>query len=224
MATPLPHVNKLAAAKRQLQASIRLFFMGEDRLAIHTVASAAYGLLKDLKRTFGQNEAADYYLTTIFYLVRDFRRGTLPTYLMSDAAMIAGIKHIADQLSPINKDSKLSDVKISIPDTLERQYWTENNQAANFLKHADRDSDGEFSLESINNYLLLLKCYSAYCDIGPDDLGNEGVVFKAFTLLSNSAYQTTNTVFGSLLESLKSVPDNKRLEYCYKLIVEMNAN
>jgi hypothetical protein len=58
------HVTKLAAAKRQLQAAIRLFFLEEDELAIHTVASASYGLLKDLKRDRGVSEVADVYHTS----------------------------------------------------------------------------------------------------------------------------------------------------------------
>jgi hypothetical protein len=35
------HINKIAAASRQLDAAIRMFFAKEDELAIHTVASAA---------------------------------------------------------------------------------------------------------------------------------------------------------------------------------------
>src|SRR5713226_7570164 len=92
------HVTKLAAAKRQLQAAIRLFFLQEEELAIHTVASASYGLLKDLKRERGMSEAADAYLTTFFYLVRDFRRGTLPDDITSDPALMAEVQKIAEQL------------------------------------------------------------------------------------------------------------------------------
>ena len=73
------HVTKLAAAQRQLRAAIRMFFSGEDELAIHTVASAAYRVLSDLKMERGRDEVGDYYLTKIFYAVRDFRRGTLPS-------------------------------------------------------------------------------------------------------------------------------------------------
>jgi hypothetical protein len=32
-------INKMAAASRQLNAAIRMFFVKEDELAIHTVAS-----------------------------------------------------------------------------------------------------------------------------------------------------------------------------------------
>jgi hypothetical protein len=45
------YLNKLAAAQRQLCAAIRLFFAGEDELAVHTVASAAYRVLSDLRKS-----------------------------------------------------------------------------------------------------------------------------------------------------------------------------
>jgi len=51
-----------------------MYFSGEDELAIHTVAAASYRLLADLKAERGMDEAANVYLTSIFYVVRDFRR------------------------------------------------------------------------------------------------------------------------------------------------------
>lgn len=222
MSTASLHVTKLAAAKRQLQAAIRMFFFKEDELATHTVASAAYGLLKDLKRDRGLSEAADSYLTTYFYLVRDFRRGTLPAHFTSDPSIMAEVESIADQLSPITADSKLSDVKVTISPDVERQYWNENNRAANFLKHADRDTDGTFPLDKFDNNLLLLKCCSAYRDIAPDDLGNEGSTFEAFTAANNPSHQTTGSSFDSLVESMRRVPLEHRRELCFKVIIELN--
>ena len=224
MTTAKLHVTKLAAAKRQLQAAIRLFFMEEDELSIHTVASAVYEILKDLKRARGQNEAANAYLTSFFYLVRDFRRGTLPPELTSDPIRIAEIESIADQLSPITADSKISDVQITISPKLEKKYWDEIHQTANFLKHADRDTDGTLSLEMIDNNLLIIKCCSAYRDIAPDDLGNEGLVFEAFVAATNASHQNTGSSFDSLLESMKRVPKDHRKSLCYKVIVDMNTN
>lgn len=218
------HVTKLAAVKRQIQAAIRLFFLEEDELAIHTVASAAYGLLKDLKRDRGQSEAADSYRTTFFYLVRDFRRGTLPAHFTSDPSIMAEVERIADQLSPITADSKLSDVQVTISRDLEKQYWNENNRAANFLKHADRDTDGTLQLEKIDNNLLLLKCCSAYRDIAPDDLGNEGLTFEAFTAANNPSRKATVSTFDSLVESMRRMPSEHRLELYYKVIIDLNAS
>jgi hypothetical protein len=55
-----------------------MFFAHEDELAVHTVASAAYRFISDLKAERGRDEVGDYYLTAILYCVRDYRRGTLP--------------------------------------------------------------------------------------------------------------------------------------------------
>ena len=223
MSTATVHINKLSAAKRQVQAAIRLFFMEEDELAVHTVAFASYGLLKDLKKHRGRSEGAESYLTTFFYLVRDFRRGTLPSHMTSDPAMMVEVERIAEQLSPITADSKLSDVQVTGSPALEKKYWNEHNQAANFLKHANQDAEGTLSLEKIDNNLLLLKCCSAYRDIAPDDLGNEGLVFEAFTAMNNPAHQPTDSAFDSLLQSMRRVPEERQRALCYKIIIETNA-
>ncbi len=196
--------------------------MEEDELAVHTIAAAAYGLLKDLKRDRGMSEAADSYQATYFYVVRDFRRGTLPAHMTSDPVMMVAIERIAEQLSQITADSKLSDVQVTISPDLEREYWNRNNQAANFLKHADRDSDGTLSLDQIDNRLLLLKCCLAYRDIAPDDLGYEGMAFEAFTAAGNPAHEETDSEFDSLVGSMRRVLIGQRLGLCYQLIVEMN--
>ncbi len=41
-------VDKISAARRQINAAIRLLFSDEDPIAIHTVASASFRVLKDL--------------------------------------------------------------------------------------------------------------------------------------------------------------------------------
>ena len=191
---------------------------------MHTVAAAAYGLLKDIKKARGRSEAADAYLTGLFYIVRDYHRGALPLHMTSDPDFIGEVKRLADLLSPITADSKLSDVRVSIGRELEGQYWNDTNRAANFLKHADRDVDQALSVESLDNMLLLTKCFCSYQDIAPDDLGNEGLVFQAFITASNEAYQLGSSSFDSLVRSLRKVPTERRHDLCYKVIVELNAN
>ena len=41
-------VDKISAARRQINAAIRMLFSDEDPIAIHTVASAGFRILKDL--------------------------------------------------------------------------------------------------------------------------------------------------------------------------------
>ena len=49
------HITKIAAAKRQLDAAIRMFFAGEDELAVHTIAAAAFRVLRDLHKKRGKS-------------------------------------------------------------------------------------------------------------------------------------------------------------------------
>lgn len=57
-------ITKVEAARRQLDCAVRIFFEGEDYLAIHTLAHAAYNLLLDLHRKRGA-EAINNTLDTI---------------------------------------------------------------------------------------------------------------------------------------------------------------
>lgn len=224
MTTANLYVNKLSAAKRQLQAAIRMHFQPEDELAVHTVAAAAYGLLKDNKSSRGMNEAADSYLVGVFYVVRDFHRGTLPPSMTSDAVFMAEVKRLAEQLPPISADSKLSDVRATIGPELERKYWSDTNRAANFLKHADRDVQLTLRPEDLGNFLLLMKGVSAYQDVAPDDLGNEGLAFQAFVAAGNESYRIGTSSFDSLVALLRKVPAEQRAGLCYRAIVQMNSS
>lgn len=42
------HVDKVEAARRQMDTAVRLLFANEDPLPIHTLVMAAFGILKDL--------------------------------------------------------------------------------------------------------------------------------------------------------------------------------
>lgn len=46
-------ISKLDAAKRQLDAYIRLYFYSSDPVAMHTLVAAAFGIIRDLNRKRG---------------------------------------------------------------------------------------------------------------------------------------------------------------------------
>ena len=50
---PTISTTSLSAAKRQMDAAIRCLLSREDPLAVHTLAYASYGLLRDISRTQG---------------------------------------------------------------------------------------------------------------------------------------------------------------------------
>lgn len=223
MPTTRLHITKLAAAERQLRAAIRLYFAGEDELAIHTVASAAYHLLANLKTERGMDEAASTYLTSIFYVVRDYRRGSLPSDMTSDPEFMKWIRGVADQL-PIEKDTKIGDVSVTLPRKLASEFWNRRNKVANFLKHADRDSRASLSLDEVDNLLLLMQCYSAYMDITRSDLGNEGLVFQLFLGANQKDRSETTSRHDELIQKLAEVEEEiERLRLCSSIITELNT-
>ncbi|MDP6650910.1 MAG: hypothetical protein QGF90_02175 [Gammaproteobacteria bacterium] len=114
------HVNKLAAAQQQLRAAIRMYLDEEDDLAIHTVASAAYQLIKDIKKVRGKDEVADYYLASIFYAVRDYQRGTLPSHITSDPELMDWVRNLA-QVLPIDATSTREEISAWVVARMELQ-------------------------------------------------------------------------------------------------------
>jgi hypothetical protein len=217
------HVTKLAAAQRQLRAAVRMFFSGEDDLAIHTVASAAYSLLRDLKADRGREEVGDYYLTSIFYCVRDYRRGTLPSYLANDPEMMNWIREIAEKL-PIDADSKFEDVTASVPASTVREFWQKRNAISNFLKHADRDARSHISLDEVDNLQLLMQTYGAYVDLVHDELEAEGLVFWLYFSVTSEMSEGLPAKFRGIADKLEQLDDTERLSFCSALVRELNES
>ena len=72
-------INKLEAARRQLDTAIRMTFANEDALAIHTLAAAAHGIVRDILRKRGRHASDELIRECIYH---GARAGGTPTYLM----------------------------------------------------------------------------------------------------------------------------------------------
>lgn len=174
------HITKLASAERQLRAAIRLFFAEEDELAIHTVAAAAYQVLADLKRHRGRDEAADAYYTGLFYLVRDYQRGTLSEEMKGNAELMEWLAANSESF-PIDASSNPSQITASAaPGVMRKKYWDERHRFANFLKHAGGDATASISLEKLDNLTLLLQGICAYLDLTGSLPGEEALVMQLY--------------------------------------------
>lgn len=216
------HITKLASAERQLRSAIRMYFTGEDELAVHTVASAAYRVLADIKAERGMDEAATTFLTSIFYTVREYRKGNLSKKMASDSEFMKWVQEMAEQL-PIRADSKFEEVSVTLPRELVGQFWNQRNKVANFLKHADRDSQASISLDEVDNLLLLMQCYCAYMDITREDLGNEGFVFRLF--IGANRYEQSSSPSpqeDDLVQMIAGIPEADRLRFCAVCISNLN--
>ncbi len=77
-------INKVEAARRQIDAAVRTTFSNEDDLAIHTVAQAAYRILRDLLDKRGRSEMEEIYALGIFHTARALADGDLPQKALDD--------------------------------------------------------------------------------------------------------------------------------------------
>ena len=111
------YINKLAAAQRQFDAAVRMFFAQEDELAVLTVGYAALGICEDLfeKRHPGQLEQE------------------------SRHSIEGGIRSLMEKSGvPAPDGWYLKDTDAELHAFFKRG----RNKPPNFLKHANRDSDG----------------------------------------------------------------------------------
>ncbi len=153
-------VTKLEAARRQTDAAIRMIFLNEDALAIHTVAAAAYRILRDVKKLRGHSELADIFATTSRLYAAELaagRRENLPEEIRGSPGWL-------DYLGRLSSDVDAGD-EMEFEVTNEASYWRKFNVAANFLKHADADGEGLLHTNVVDNEDLLARTCSTYADI-----------------------------------------------------------
>lgn len=208
------HLTKLAAARRQLCAAIRMYFAGEDELAVHSVASAGYRIVTDLKSKRGRDEAGDYYAMMMFYAVRDYRRGTLPGYFTEDQEAMERIRKWAEQLPMITATSKYEDINASATPDLAKQFWGERTKVANFLKHADKDAANHISMDEVDNFHLLMLAQSSYLDIDKGGLGNEGLVLWVFSHVNSGDIESLPEDWQEIASRMEPLSHEVRLKVC----------
>lgn len=70
-------IDKLTAAKRQLETSIQLFFNEADEISIHTLAAASFEILKDVAKSKNADTSTKHKLEEMIngdsILLKDFR-------------------------------------------------------------------------------------------------------------------------------------------------------
>ncbi len=85
-------------------------------------------------------------------IARAFLQGELPPAhaesFKENAEFCQAITLVADSIRQLGADSTMAELQLavegSVPHSFERQHWAEFTRAANFLKHADADHEGDF--------------------------------------------------------------------------------
>ena len=163
----------------------------------------------------------DYYLTSIFYAIRDYRRGTLPGYLADDHETMKWIREMAERF-PITATSKYEDIKAAASDDVIGEYWKKRNKVYNFLKHADKDANNHISMCDVDNLSLLIRAFSSYLDIDVNDLGYEGFVFWIFFCVELGMVEGLPTRLHEIALHLEPLSHVERLKWCSKFLDGLN--
>lgn len=153
----LVFANKLSVAKRQLDAAIRMYFAGEDSIAVHTVASAAFNVFSDLLEKRGKDASVHGFIYGAIRAAKDLREGKLTEDdIRSWGEGALDLVRSYDSLFDEDPDVDIDQVTGNAPQGWARQFWLNKREAYNFVKHADRDADGLLDEASINNEDILM--------------------------------------------------------------------
>jgi len=214
------HINKILAAKRQLGAAIRLYFIEEDELAIHTIASAAFRILRDvLKSRQVDSLAAEMVQEGLYVLGRQLAEQTISEekmeFLKADRETFATIEKIADEIKKQGVNFDRNQIGIKHSSKEDQRAWL--SKAANFLKHADRDLDELLDLDEVKNEELLMGACCAYIRLMKKPTP-EITVFFANWLLNENREDCAAAVVEELCSELRQTPTAKRRQVCREMI------
>jgi hypothetical protein len=213
-------ISKIAAAQRQLDAAIRMFFGREDDVAIHTVAAAAFQVLRDVIKKRGGHFTSEVFRQGLLSIAKQYVEGTLPTdtkvvidgsnFITMIAPLIADIREQGDGF-----DAKHIAVKVSKQQ--EHKLWL--SQATTFLKHADRDTDSFLSAGDLDNEKILMGTCAAYLEIMKTPTPEIAAYF-AFWSAKNREVDGLAKEIQPFARQLETVNETMRYELCAKYIRE----
>ena len=212
------HITKIAAAGRQLDAAIRLFFMNEDELAIHTVAAAAFRILRDVSDNQDKNFTTEVFKLGIYNIAKRYAEGTVPE---PELKLIknSGIMPIVEKIvADPDFDHEL--IEVNINKVTEQRAWP--SKTANFLKHADRDVDEHLPIDEVENEKLLMAGCAAYLHLMRVPTP-EIMAYYAFWAAKNDAVAEVGSEARGLAERIVKLPEAKRHGECAKFIQQLKT-
>lgn len=166
-ATATVYLTKVAAAERQLNAAIRMHLSEEDELAVHTIASAAYRILRDLGERRGLEHPSGILAAGLFQMAAKVASGRdeeVEADMIASDALRRTVRSVSEGIARGEiKGPHQIEVAMNLDD--KKRYWNSFSAAANFLKHADRDHAGALSLHQVDNDKLLLSAGCAYIEL-----------------------------------------------------------
>ena len=159
-------ISKLAAAQRQLDAAIRMFFKREDELAIHTVAAAAFQILRDVTKQRGGHFTREVFRSGILSVAKQYVQGTLPPdkkAMIEGSSLMPTISELAERIREQGHNFDKECIHVDVSKRHEHKIWL--SETTVFLKHAERDSNGFLSADGLDNEKMLMATCAAYLEL-----------------------------------------------------------
>lgn len=142
------YVNKVGAAERLISAAIDMAAMGCDPLATFVVAASARKSLSEIKAKRGGEHVQDLHRCGFFYMARDLRLGRLSLHELEAMGLSEVVCEVADAIERGEVFGPEDLTFTGIP--TDRLYWNGKNRPFNYLKHADRDTEGLLDVTDID--------------------------------------------------------------------------
>jgi hypothetical protein len=215
------YVNKTAAAKRQLEAAVRMFFAGEDDLAVHTVAAASFRVLRDLTSRRGKNFISRVLEASLYKMAREHLNGSLPSEVfegLKASGLARQIEDIAESIKSRGDEFNRSEIEVSVSKRGEEAFFP--GKAANFLKHADRDADHHLQLDKLDNEDLLMRASAAYLGLMRTP-SPEILVYSAYFFVEKDWDHDLTGNYAMISKLLRKSKPDKRRSASMRLIREL---
>jgi len=220
-------ISKVAAAQRQLDAAIRMMLIGEDILAITTIAAASYRLLRDVRAHEGRHVLSEEWKHDVVGTARAFVRGELSEREISifkadpSWSLIEDLSRFIEETGPdLTMDELCERVTLDIPASTEKEFWRKFNRIPNFLKHADADVHTQIGEEEIDPRMCIMRGLSLYSDLTGEQTP-EMQVWYALELCTHADTRPNYEPIITMISKLESVPNTMQKHFAMEMITAL---
>lgn len=221
-------ISKIAAAQRQIDAAIRMVLVGEDKLAVYTVAAAALKVLRDIMRKRGRSLVEDQHLHIVVGAARQLLNNEYSEVLdyirNHDPSYYAMIEYAADVIRKEEtggRRMKAEEIfKVCASNEVEFAYRQRVDFPANFLKHADKDANGHWSDHGFDSETVLFEACEAYLSV-MRRVTPEMLVYTTLIMMEHGS--SSESFWGPLRHVeriLEGADQTERRAICWNLLKE----
>jgi hypothetical protein len=217
-------ISKIAAAQRQLDAAIRIFFQREDELAIHTVTAAAFQILRDVTKECGGHFTSEVFRQGILSIAQQCVQGTLPPdkkAMIEGSSLMPTIAELAEQIRVRGDNFDKERIQVNVSKRHEHKLWL--SETTVFLKHAERDPNNFLSAAGLDNEKMLMAASAAYIEL-MNQPTPEITAYFAFWAARNDQVHDIAGEAQPFARQLEATADAQRYETCTKFIRDRKAN